>query len=66
FGNIFTESLGTIWVRKEYEEFRNAFVYRQKKWKESYASLLELRLPEDSPLPDPPAPCRTCHKMLGF
>lgn len=66
FGNIFTESLDTIWARKEYEEFRNAFICRQKKWKESYASLLELRLPEDSPLPDPPAPCRTCHKMLGF
>lgn len=66
FGNIFTESLGTIWARKEYEEFRNAFVYRQKKWKESYASLLELRRPDESPVPDPPAPCRTCHKMLGF
>lgn len=66
FGNIFTESLDTIWARKEYEEFRNAFICRQKKWKESYASLLELRRPEDSPVTDPPVPCRTCHKMLGF
>lgn len=66
FGNIFTESLDTIWARKEYQEFRDAFISRQKKWKDSYASLLELRRPDDSPVPDPPPPCRTCHKMLGF
>jgi len=66
FGNIFMESLDAIWARKEYEEFRDAFICRQKKWNESYASFLELRRPDDSPVPDPPAPCRTCHKMLGF
>lgn len=66
FGNIFMEPLEAIWAKKGYEEFRGAFMSRQKRWKESYASLLELRRPEDSPAPDPPSPCRTCHKMLGF
>lgn len=66
FGNIFTESMDTIWTRKEYKEFRDAFICRRNKWKESYASLLELRRPEESPMPDPPVSCRTCHKMLGF
>jgi len=66
FGNIFTEPWDRIWTNKEYEEFRDAFISRQKRWRESYASLLEMHRPEDSPVPDPPAPCRTCHKMLGF
>jgi MoaA/NifB/PqqE/SkfB family radical SAM enzyme len=66
FGNIFTEALEKIWTSKEYEEFRGAFISRQKRWKESYDSLLEMRRPEESPVPDPPAPCKTCHKMLGF
>jgi MoaA/NifB/PqqE/SkfB family radical SAM enzyme len=66
FGNIFNEPFEQIWEGKEYQEFRNAFVSRQKKWKEAYASLLEMRRPMDSPAPGPPPPCRTCHKMLGF
>ena len=66
FGNIFNEPFEQIWEGKEYQEFRNAFMFRQKRWKEAYASLLEMRLPMDSPAPDPPPPCRTCHKMLGF
>ena len=66
FGNIFTESLDSIWSRKEYKEFRDAFISRQRKWKESYTGLLELRRPDNSPIPDPPAVCKTCHKMLGF
>ena len=65
-GNIFTEPLDKIWASKEYENFRDAFISRQKRWEESYASLLEMRRPDNSPVPDPPAPCRTCHKMLGF
>jgi MoaA/NifB/PqqE/SkfB family radical SAM enzyme len=66
FGNIFNEPFEQIWEGKEYQEFRNAFVSRQKRWKEAYASLLEMRRPMDSPAPGPPPPCRTCHKMLGF
>jgi MoaA/NifB/PqqE/SkfB family radical SAM enzyme len=66
FGNIFTESFDEIWSKKEYEVFRGAFASRQKRWKEAYDSLLQMRLPEDSPIQVPPLPCRTCHKMLGF
>jgi MoaA/NifB/PqqE/SkfB family radical SAM enzyme len=66
FGNIFNEPFEQIWEGKGYQEFRNAFMSRQKRWKETYASLLEMRRPMDSPVPDPPPPCRTCHKMLGF
>jgi len=47
-------------------EFSDAFITRQKRWKESFANLLEMRRPGDSAVPDPPAPCITCHKMLGF
>jgi MoaA/NifB/PqqE/SkfB family radical SAM enzyme len=66
FGNIFNEPFEEIWEKKEFQEFRNAFISRQKRWKEAYASLLEMRLPMDSPVSDPPPACRTCHKMLGF
>jgi MoaA/NifB/PqqE/SkfB family radical SAM enzyme len=66
FGNILNEPFESIWNRKEYQEFRNAFMSRQKRWKEAYASLLEMRRPEDKPLPQPPPPCRVCHKMLGM
>ena len=66
FGNIFSESFDSIWSAEEYQEFRRSFQSRQKKWKEAYASLLEMRRPVDISLPQPPAPCRTCHKMLGF
>jgi MoaA/NifB/PqqE/SkfB family radical SAM enzyme len=65
-GNIFTEPLERIWASKEYEDFRGSFISRQKRWEESYTSLLEMRHPDDSPVPSPPLPCRTCHKMLGF
>jgi MoaA/NifB/PqqE/SkfB family radical SAM enzyme len=66
FGNIFNEPFESIWGRREYIGVRNAFMSRQKRWKEAYASLLEMRRPEDAPLPRPPPPCITCHKMLGF
>jgi MoaA/NifB/PqqE/SkfB family radical SAM enzyme len=66
FGNIFNEPFKQIWEKKEYQEFRNAFISRQKRWKEAYASLLEMRRSQDSPVPDPPASCRTCYKILGF
>jgi MoaA/NifB/PqqE/SkfB family radical SAM enzyme len=66
FGNIFNEPFESIWNNKKYQEFRNAFMSRQKRWKEAYASLLEMRRPMDSLAPGPPPPCRTCHKMLGF
>ncbi|MDZ4122549.1 MAG: SPASM domain-containing protein, partial [Candidatus Cloacimonadaceae bacterium] len=66
FGNIFTEPFDEIWAKKKYRDFRNAFASRQKRWTEAYDALLEMRLPKDSPVPDPPSPCRTCHKILGL
>jgi MoaA/NifB/PqqE/SkfB family radical SAM enzyme len=66
FGNIFNKPFESIWNRKEYQEFRNAFEFRGKRWKETYEALIEMHLPDDSPAPGPPPPCRTCHKMLGF
>jgi MoaA/NifB/PqqE/SkfB family radical SAM enzyme len=66
FGNIFNEPFESIWNSKKYQEFRNAFELREKRWKEAYASLLEMHLPKNTPIPQPPPPCRTCHKMLGF
>jgi MoaA/NifB/PqqE/SkfB family radical SAM enzyme len=66
FGNIFNEPFEQIWERRDYREFRKAFQVRQNRWRESYSSLLEMHRPVDGPLPQPPPPCRTCHKMLGF
>ena len=64
FGNIFNEPFESIWNRKEYQEFRDAFIFRQKRWEEAYVSLLEMRRLENTPIPQPPPQCRTCHKML--
>jgi MoaA/NifB/PqqE/SkfB family radical SAM enzyme len=66
FGNIFNEPFESIWNRKEYQEFRNAFMSRQKKWKEAYEALLQMHTADASPMPQPPPPCRICHKMFGF
>lgn len=66
FGNIFSEPLEPLWEKRDYQQFRNAFISRKKRWEEAFASLLEIRRPENSPLPQPPPPCRNCHKMLGY
>ena len=69
FGNIFRESLDIIWNSKEYVEFRERFMRRKKKVDDMRLSLYDmerLRRFEITPLPDPPAQCRTCHKMLGL
>jgi MoaA/NifB/PqqE/SkfB family radical SAM enzyme len=66
FGNIFNEPFEQIWERKEYQKFRDAFMSRKKRWKEAYEALIKIHLPDDAPLPQPPPPCRTCHKMLGL
>lgn len=66
FGNIFSEPLESLWEKRDYQEFRNAFIARQKRWEAAYTSLLEMRSPDSTTLPLAPAPCRTCHKMLGY
>jgi len=68
FGNLFRESLDAIWWSPGYRAFRNRFLRRARghrllsvmgtaRGERPGASRLEL--------PEPPEPCRTCHKMLG-
>jgi MoaA/NifB/PqqE/SkfB family radical SAM enzyme len=68
FGNIFKEDFSAIWSRAGYVRFRECFVQRKKVYQERYGWLYgkgDLRKPEEGPLPEPPEPCKTCHKMLG-
>ncbi len=69
FGNIFKDSFPAIWSSKDYEEFRNRFVDREKEFRELYFSLWDspkMRGVQGKALPPPPAPCQTCHKILGI
>ncbi len=66
FGNIFTDPFESIWSREEYVQFRERVLRRKMKSEEVYRDLLNLRRPEPVVLPDPPSPCRSCHKMLGL
>jgi MoaA/NifB/PqqE/SkfB family radical SAM enzyme len=68
FGNILVEPFEEIWHREAYEDFRASFVKRKKKFDELYESLFNPdRFPslDQGPLPLPPQPCQTCHKMWG-
>lgn len=65
FGNIFKEPFETIWDNKEYIEFRSLFLHRKKRFDDVYQALLAMKRPEISDLPEPPFPCKTCHKILG-
>jgi MoaA/NifB/PqqE/SkfB family radical SAM enzyme len=69
FGNIFEEPFESIWNREPYMAFRNSFTQRQKRFDEKYPPLIGDQQPMQKPmeitLPQPPEPCRTCHKMLG-
>jgi len=69
FGNIFRDPLPAIWNRGSYEHFRYHFMDREKSFKELYFSLWDSPKIKNSPsnaLPDPPEPCKTCHKILGI
>jgi MoaA/NifB/PqqE/SkfB family radical SAM enzyme len=69
FGNIFNESFGSIWDSSHYEAFRNRFREREKAYQDLYFSLLNsprLKNPEEIALPEPPEPCKSCHKILGI
>lgn len=68
FGNAFREPFHAIWNSRRYTEFREYFMLRKKKVDDMRLSLYDmerLRRFEITPLPEPPAQCRTCHKMLG-
>jgi MoaA/NifB/PqqE/SkfB family radical SAM enzyme len=69
FGNVFRDPFSAIWGRSSYEAFRNRFHEREKKYQDLYFSLWynpKLSNVSDNVLPDPPEPCKTCHKILGI
>ncbi len=69
FGNVFRDSFPAIWRGSNYEEFRNRFVEREKEFRKLYFSLWDSPKMKPSPtnvLPQPPDPCKTCHKILGI
>jgi len=68
FGNLFREPLEAIWANPDYRRFRDAFARRARGHRllSAIASAQGKALGTSRiELPDPPEPCRTCHKMLG-
>lgn len=69
FGNIFKESFYEIWNRDDYVRFRDCYIQRKKEFKELSYSLLNGEMKKNLKkvkLPEPPEPCKTCHKIYGF
>jgi len=69
FGNIFSDPFLTIWNRGNYEQFRNRLIERRKGARDLYLSLWDspkMKTSEENALPEPPEPCKTCHKILGI
>ncbi len=69
FGNIFNDSFSAIWNCENYVKFRNHFTERERDFRELYFSLWDspkLKNPQGNALPEPPEPCKTCHKILGI
>jgi MoaA/NifB/PqqE/SkfB family radical SAM enzyme len=69
FGNAFQVPFSTIWSKAPYVDFRSCFLHRQKKSKELFLSLLEGAKPgahQQEAFPEPPDPCKSCHKLLGL
>jgi MoaA/NifB/PqqE/SkfB family radical SAM enzyme len=67
-GNVFKEPFPSIWNGEHYEKFRNGFQERKEKSYEVYLSLLQsssIEALRGIVIPQPPEPCRTCHKILG-
>lgn len=68
FGNIFKEPFDKIWDKEGYAEFRRSFEQRKRRYDDVYSFPIDPRKfkkLESQPLPEPPEPCSTCHKMLG-
>jgi MoaA/NifB/PqqE/SkfB family radical SAM enzyme len=69
FGNTSQVSFPTIWNCAPYVDFRSRFVQRHKKSRELFLSLLnggKSGAPPQETLPEPPDPCKSCHKILGL
>jgi MoaA/NifB/PqqE/SkfB family radical SAM enzyme len=58
FGNLADTDLLRIWNTRAYREFRSVLNERRL--------IASKELPQREEFPDPPRPCRTCHKMLGL
>jgi MoaA/NifB/PqqE/SkfB family radical SAM enzyme len=68
FGNIFRDPFPAIWCCGGYDDFRGRFSKRNKAYQDLYLSLLDgpkLKDAQGIVLPDPPEPCKSCHKILG-
>lgn len=65
FGNILREDINDIWNSEMYTAFRDRFHERATFADTLYKSLLDMKRIETASYPDPPAPCATCHKILG-
>ena len=68
FGNIFRNPFPGIWGCGGYEDFRGRFLAREKGYRELFFSMLDnpnLGNPCGDLLPEPPEPCKTCHKIMG-
>jgi MoaA/NifB/PqqE/SkfB family radical SAM enzyme len=69
FGNVFRDPFPSIWSCSAYEAFRNRFQERERGYRDLLFSLFDsprLQSSSGSALPDPPEPCKTCHKILGI
>ena len=69
FGNIFRDPFSAIWGAGDYTDFRNRFHERKKEYRDLFFSLWDspkLKDAEDYVLPEPPEPCKSCHKILGI
>jgi len=69
YGNVFREPFHKIWGSEGYVYFRDCFKQRQRKLRELDLLLWDSNRPVDSQsaaFPEPPEPCKTCHKILGF
>lgn len=58
FGNLADKDLLRIWNTRAYREFRRVLNERRL--------IASKELPQREEFPDPPRPCRACHKMLGL
>ncbi len=68
FGNIFRDSFPVAWDGENYSKFRNRFTERERSFRDLYYSLWDSPKMKSSPgnaFPEPPEPCKTCHKILG-
>jgi MoaA/NifB/PqqE/SkfB family radical SAM enzyme len=68
FGNIFRDPFPAIWRCGDYKDFRSRFIEREKIYRDLYFSLLDnptLKSAQGIVLPEPPEPCKSCHKILG-